>query len=51
MKLKLTVDGEKVPANGFVESIIFNIISAAIGSLHGVSKDWKDMSIELHNEE
>jgi len=51
MKLKLTVDGKKVPTNGFVESIIFNIINAAIGTLHDVSKEWKDMSIELHNEE
>ncbi len=51
MKLNLTVDGEKVPTNGFVESIIFNIITATVGSLHGVSKEWKDMTLELHNDE
>lgn len=51
MKLNLTIDGEKIPTNGFVESIISNIIIAAVGSLHGVNGNWKDISIELHREE
>ena len=44
---KLFVDGKEIDLNEFVNSILAGTVAGAIGSLRGISKDWKKIVIEI----
>jgi hypothetical protein len=47
MGMKLKVDGKEVPLNEFVEKFMSGSITGAVGSLKGISEDWKKIEIEI----
>lgn len=47
MEVEITVDGEEIPMNEFVQSIIAGMVRGAVETLDGVDSDWKDLSIKL----
>lgn len=47
MEVELTVDGEDIPMNNFVQKIIAGVVGGAAQSLEGVEGDWKDIEITV----
>ena len=47
MRLKLLVDGKKIPLNEFVEKILNGTIIGAVTSLQGIKEDWKEIEMEI----
>ena len=47
MNVRLSIDGEEVDLNEFVEKILGGTIVGAVTSLRGVKKDWKKIAIEV----
>ena len=47
MDVKLSVDGEQVELNEFVSKILGGTIVGAVTSLRGISKEWKEIKIEV----
>lgn len=47
MKVKIRVNGEKVPINDFVQRLIGHMVSGAIEELHGVPADWKEIVVDV----
>ncbi|HSQ49547.1 MAG TPA: hypothetical protein VLL96_07685 [Candidatus Deferrimicrobiaceae bacterium] len=47
MTLKLKVDGNDIPLNEFVESILNGTITGAVTSLKGIKEDWKKIEISI----
>jgi len=44
---KLTIDGEEVELNEFVNRILGGTIVGAVTSLRGIKKDWKEINISV----
>ena len=47
MGIKLKVDSNEVPINGFAEQILNGIIVGAVSSLKGIKEDWKNIEIQI----
>jgi hypothetical protein len=47
MGLKLSIDGNEIPLNEFVEKILTGSIVGAASSLRGIKEDWKKIEIEI----
>ena len=47
MEVELTIDGEKVIMNDFVQKILGNMLGGAVETLHGVEGGWSDVSIKI----
>lgn len=47
MEVELIVNGEKIPMNAFVQSILAGMVKGAVETLDGIDSDWKDISINL----
>ena len=47
MKMKLLVDGEEIPLNDFVESILTGMVVGGVNALKGIKEDWKKIEIEV----
>lgn len=47
MEVELTIDGEKVIMNAFVQKILGNMVGGAVETLHGVEGGWSDVSIKI----
>jgi len=47
LTLKLKVDGNDIPLNEFVESILNGTITGAVNSLKGIKEDWKKIEISI----
>lgn len=41
------VDGEEIPLNEFVKTILAGTFVGAITSLRGIKKEWKEIKIEV----
>lgn len=47
MNVELTVDGNDIEINHFVQEILGAMASSSVETLHGVDADWKDITIKL----
>ena len=47
MEVKLSVDGKQVELNEFASKILGGTIVGAVTSLRGISKEWKEIKIEV----
>jgi len=47
VKVKLKVDDEDINMNEFVAQILSGTISGTVTSLHGITKDWKEIKLEI----
>ena len=47
METKLSVDGEEIALNEFVNRILGGTVVGAVTSLRGISKTWKKIEIEV----
>ena len=47
MEVELTIDGEKVVMNDFVQKILGNMVGGAVETLHGVEGGWNDVSLKI----
>jgi hypothetical protein len=47
LKMKLTVDGEEIPLNEFVERILTGMVVGGVGALKGIKEDWEKIEIEV----
>ena len=47
MKVEITVDGEKIPLNAFVQAMLGGGLVGAIGSLNGIDPDFKNVKISV----
>jgi hypothetical protein len=47
LEVKLSVDGKQVELNEFVSKILGGTIVGAVTSLRGISKEWKEIKIEV----
>ena len=47
MKMKLLVDGEEIPLNDFVESILTGMVVGGVNALKGIKEDWKKIEIDV----
>ena len=45
MEIDLTIDGEDIPMNSFVQKIIAGVVAGAAESLNDVEKDWKNLQL------
>ena len=48
MEVEITIDGEKISLNDFVQSIIGGSIAGSISSLSGIDPNWKKASISVY---
>jgi hypothetical protein len=44
---RLFVDGNEIELNKFVAEILGGTIKGAISSLHGIKKDWTEITIKI----
>jgi hypothetical protein len=47
LNARLSVDGEDIDLNEFVEKILGGTIIGAVTSLRGIKKDWKKIEITV----
>jgi hypothetical protein len=47
LKMKLLVDGEEIPLNDFVESILTGMVVGGVNALKGIKEDWKKIEIDV----
>ena len=47
MEIELTIDGEKIVMNDFVQKVLGNIVAGAVEPLHGVGNNWSDVSLKI----
>ncbi len=47
MDIKLEIDDEEIPLNGFLERVLRNILEGIVKELHGVEEDWEKMKIKI----
>ncbi len=47
MGVKLKVDGNEIPLNEFVESILSGSIVGAVTKLHGIDESWGKIEIQI----
>jgi hypothetical protein len=47
LDVKVLVDGEDIPLNEFVKTILAGTFVGAITSLRGIKKEWKKINIEV----
>jgi hypothetical protein len=45
--MKLLVDGEEIPLNDFVKSILTGMVVGSVNALKGIKEDWKKIEIEV----
>jgi hypothetical protein len=45
--MKLVVDGEEIPLNDFVETILTGVMVGGANALKGIKEDWKKIEIEV----
>jgi hypothetical protein len=45
--LKLVVDGKQIELNDFASKILAGTIVGAVTSFRGISKEWKEIKIEV----
>jgi hypothetical protein len=50
MDVEITVDGEEIPLNEFVEQIIGNMVVGGVESLKGVDENWNNISINIEKD-
>jgi hypothetical protein len=50
LKIELNIDGENIPLNDFVESVLANIITGFISSLKLKKEKWNTLEIKLTEE-
>ncbi|MEM2989866.1 MAG: hypothetical protein QXQ02_01620 [Halobacteria archaeon] len=51
MKVEIKVDGEKIPANKFVQEIFAGILEGAISRLKKVEPNWRKLEILVEKED
>ena len=47
MKMKLVIDGEEIPLNDFVGSILTGVMVGGVSALKGIKEDWKKIEIDV----
>ena len=47
METKLSVDGEEIVLNEFVNKILSGTVAGAVTSLRGINKTWKKIEITV----
>jgi hypothetical protein len=47
LEVKVLVDGEEIPLNEFVKTILAGTFVGAVTSLRGIRKEWKELKIEI----
>ncbi len=47
MEIELTIDGEKIVMNDFVQKVLGNIVAGAVEPLHGVGDSWSNVSLKI----
>jgi hypothetical protein len=47
LRMKLVVDGEEIPLNDFVETILTGVMVGGVNALKGIKEDWKKIEIEV----
>ena len=47
MEVELTIDGEKIVMNDFVQKILANMVGGAVETLYGVESGWNDVSLKI----
>jgi hypothetical protein len=47
LEVKVLVDGEEIPLNEFVKTILAGTFVGAVTSLRGIKKGWKEIKIEI----
>lgn len=47
MEVELTVDGNDIEINHFVQKILGAMASSSVETLHGVDENWKNLTIKL----
>jgi hypothetical protein len=47
LEVKVLVDGEEIPLNEFVKTILAGTFVGAITSLRGIKREWKEIKIEI----
>ncbi|UGV40740.1 hypothetical protein J7W08_11955 [Methanococcoides orientis] len=47
MEVELTVDGNDIEINHFVQKILGAMTSSSVETLHGVDENWKNLTIKL----
>jgi hypothetical protein len=45
--VRLSVDGKQIELNEFVSRILAGTVVGAVTSLRGISKEWKEIRIEV----
>lgn len=45
--MQLMVDGQEIPLNDFVESILTGMMVGGVNALKGIKEDWKKIEIEV----
>jgi hypothetical protein len=47
LDVELNIDGKQVELNEFVSKILGGTIVGAVTSLRGISKEWKEIKVEV----
>jgi hypothetical protein len=47
LEVKVLVDGEEIPLNEFVKTILAGTFVGAVTSLRGIRKEWTEIKIEI----
>ena len=47
MEVRVIVDGEEIPLNEFVKTILAGTFVGTVTSLRGIRKEWKEIKIEI----
>jgi hypothetical protein len=47
LEVKVLVDGEGIPLNEFVKTILAGTFVGAVTSLRGIRKEWKEIKVEI----
>jgi hypothetical protein len=47
LNVRLSVDGKQIELNEFVSRILAGTVVGAVTSLRGISKEWKEIRIEV----
>ncbi|MFQ6056442.1 MAG: hypothetical protein ACE5J3_10735 [Methanosarcinales archaeon] len=49
-QVELIIDGDEIPLNDFVQSILASTINGAIQALSGINPDWKKVEIKIERD-
>lgn len=50
MRTRLSIDGDDIELNQFVERFFANVVTGAISALKGVKSDWKIVELTVERE-